>query len=111
MKRLQRGTKPDTTDSSTVGNSQNTLGRAETEVTKSGSGRATASRPPTAHLTPLPEREIDDEEYILKREPDERYRMVGHRPTKRAQLGQFANSRGEMRCQKRSKALTQLSQP
>jgi len=48
MKSFLRNEKPDTSTSSTIGNAQTSLERAEAEVTKSGLARATTSRPQTA---------------------------------------------------------------
>jgi hypothetical protein len=85
MKSFLRNAKPDTSTSSTIGNTQTSLERAEAEVTKSGLARATASRPQNAPTALDSECETDDKGHVLKPEPDGRYRIVGRRPKKRAQ--------------------------
>ncbi len=76
------GAKPDETDSSAVGRPPAGQGQAPVrpEVTKSAEGEseATASHRPARVAPAGPEKE--DDELILEREPDGRYRIVGRRP-------------------------------
>jgi hypothetical protein len=71
--------KPDETDSSAIGHSPPPQ-RETTGAKKTETGEATESRLPGEGGTPHPSNE--NEEYILEREPDGRYRIIGRRPRK-----------------------------
>ena len=82
MDKAREGPKPDEMDSSTVGHPPDAQHQAETEITRTDSGEATASRQPgKAEGTP-PTPEKAEDEYVLEREPDGRYRITGRRPRK-----------------------------
>lgn len=76
--------KPDETDSKAVIHQPATPGQSEAkeEIIKADVGEATASYRPADSLTPdtIPAKE---EELILEREPDGRYRVVGRRSQKK----------------------------
>jgi hypothetical protein len=71
--------KPDETDSSAIGSSPPSHGET-TGTKKTDAGEATESRLPREEGAAHPSRE--NEEYILEREPDGRYRIIGRRPRK-----------------------------
>jgi hypothetical protein len=71
--------KPDKTASSPVGTGAAPDGQ-KTGVTPTDSGDVTESHRPGEGVGPRPETEKD--EYILEREPDGRYRIIGRRPRK-----------------------------
>ena len=82
MEPSRHGPKPDETDSSPVKNRLE--GQDRTETTKTGGAKVTASRLPAkaAASSTTPEKD-EEEEYILEREPDGRYRIVGRQARKK----------------------------
>jgi hypothetical protein len=84
MKARQRSQRPDKTVCSSTDRRQSTPGRTETLVGKSGSARATGSRKLATRNTSRAQSESADEAYVLKREPDGRYRIVGRCPRQQA---------------------------
>jgi hypothetical protein len=74
--------KADQTGSSTAMDPVDRQDPAKVPVKSTKAGEATPSRKPAAIEDTSSERENDEEEYILDREPDGRYRIVGRRPRK-----------------------------
>jgi hypothetical protein len=73
----------DGTDSSPVKNRPVGLDRAQAETTKADAGETTPSCLPVKAAVSSAKPEKDEEEgYILEREPDGRYRIIGRRPLK-----------------------------
>jgi hypothetical protein len=80
MKPARRTPKPDETISSPVGGRHGKPDEAKPEVTNTeGTGSTPSFRP---EATTPAEPKTSDEEYILEREADGRYRIVGRRPRK-----------------------------
>jgi hypothetical protein len=80
MDPARKDPQPDETDSAAVGNGLDDQPRADAESIKTDAGEATASHKPSDADEVATESERVDEEYILEREPDGRYRIVGRRP-------------------------------
>ncbi len=83
MSKKRKDPKPNETDSSSVDSvSHGNLEKTEPRVTSNETGTATGSHkgPPAEDVTS----KLDNaaEEYILKRESDGRYQIVGRRPRK-----------------------------
>jgi hypothetical protein len=74
--------KPDETDSSAVGKALNGQDQIETEITNTDAGEVTGTHKPGKAEDITAEPENEEEGYILEREPDGRYRIVGRRPHK-----------------------------
>jgi hypothetical protein len=71
--------KPDETDSSAAEPSPNRSDQTESGITKTNAGKGTASRQQAEAGRVPADAEKTEEEYILERESDGRYRIVGRR--------------------------------
>ena len=80
MEHERKDPQPDETDSATLGNRFDDQRPAEAETIKTDAGEATTSHRPSDADEIATEPERVDEEYILEREADGRYRIVGRRP-------------------------------
>jgi hypothetical protein len=76
------GSKPDETDSSVPGALPQDSDQSRAETAGTTAEKATPSRLPAETKGVPSEAEKAEEEYILEREPDGRYRIVGRRPRK-----------------------------
>jgi hypothetical protein len=70
------------TDSAAVADQPDSQDKAEIETSINEAGEATPSHQPAKADEVWIKPEKDEEEYILNREPDGRYRIVGRRPCK-----------------------------
>ncbi len=82
MDTARQGPKPDETDTSAVGDRPDAPDQTKAEITESDAGKVTASRRPSKAEDGPAKPEQAAEKYVLEREPDGRYRIVGRRPQK-----------------------------
>jgi hypothetical protein len=83
MAATQRGRNPSKTALSPVLRPSDGRTRGAVKIARADTLEATASRKPMkATRSTVESKKTTEEEYILEREPDGRYRLVGHRPRK-----------------------------